>query len=122
MYFRNRWWICWICWKTTGLASCGCVQSGVGCAVCGNPLGAVKIHCPASHNSTSTYIFAPSPPRALIRPVLEYGPLPRRRPHRRRRHARARPRARARWPRPRANTCAPRPAAPSVFRGAWSGI
>ncbi|KAF8170018.1 hypothetical protein K438DRAFT_1854661 [Mycena galopus ATCC 62051] len=46
---------------------CGCVMKGVGCAVCGNPLGAVQTHCstqsfrgsPALPKS-STYFFVPS--------------------------------------------------------------
>ncbi|KAF8144506.1 hypothetical protein K438DRAFT_2029145 [Mycena galopus ATCC 62051] len=47
--------------------TCGCVMKGVGCAVCGNPLGAVQTHC-STHSfrgstalpKSSTYFFGPS--------------------------------------------------------------
>ncbi|KAF7335744.1 hypothetical protein MVEN_02230100 [Mycena venus] len=47
-------------------ATCGCVLSGIGCAVCGNPLGAVQTYC-ATHSprggstaGPSGYVFATS--------------------------------------------------------------
>ncbi|KAJ7113134.1 hypothetical protein C8R44DRAFT_856130 [Mycena epipterygia] len=42
---------------------CGCLRSPVGCAVCGNPLGALIVHCPVHTHSESPscmYEFAPS--------------------------------------------------------------
>ncbi|KAF8143944.1 hypothetical protein K438DRAFT_1874994, partial [Mycena galopus ATCC 62051] len=48
-------------------STCGCGMEGVGCAVCGNPLGAVQTHC-STHSfrgstappKSSTYFFGPS--------------------------------------------------------------
>ncbi|KAJ7089112.1 hypothetical protein C8R44DRAFT_861492 [Mycena epipterygia] len=44
-------------------ANCGCVANGLGCAVCGNPLGKIQVHC-ATHGPGTTgragYVFLAS--------------------------------------------------------------
>ncbi|KAF7353451.1 hypothetical protein MSAN_01534300 [Mycena sanguinolenta] len=66
-YFPQTLWEALDLCHDIGTAACGCVMNGVGCAVCGNPLGAVQAYC-SSHSfrgsnaprKGSTYIFAHS--------------------------------------------------------------
>ncbi|KAF7346907.1 Leunig-like protein [Mycena venus] len=67
MYFPQTLWKALDLRNDNGTAACGCVMNGVGCAVCGNPLGAVQTYC-STHSfrgstalpKSSTYIFVPS--------------------------------------------------------------
>ncbi|KAF7353511.1 hypothetical protein MSAN_01540700 [Mycena sanguinolenta] len=66
-YFPQTLWEALDLCHDIGTAACGCVMNGVGCAVCGNPLGAVQTYC-SGHSfrgsnaprKGSTYIFAHS--------------------------------------------------------------
>ncbi|KAJ6492101.1 hypothetical protein C8R45DRAFT_990399 [Mycena sanguinolenta] len=67
IYFPQTLWEALDLQDNIGTAACGCKMNGVGCAVCGNPLGAVQTYC-STHSfrgSTaprkgSTYVFASS--------------------------------------------------------------
>ncbi|KAJ7271292.1 hypothetical protein B0H12DRAFT_730733 [Mycena haematopus] len=64
MYFPQRLWGILDPGNESSRATCGCEVRGVGCAVCGNPLGAILTRCPAHSNRSSTktvtYIFLPT--------------------------------------------------------------
>ncbi|KAJ7451280.1 hypothetical protein B0H11DRAFT_2076371 [Mycena galericulata] len=66
-YFRKR--------SALGLggAACGCVADGVGCAVCGNALGALHIPCRVHRTNTGPahYVFLPSAVSPSIKDAAE---------------------------------------------------
>ncbi|KAJ7724720.1 hypothetical protein DFH07DRAFT_854589 [Mycena maculata] len=65
----------------TRRAGCGCARRPVGCAVCGNPLGAIVVPCRAhtgsdSPTQTPVYEFAPSAVSPPLPPVALPVPVP----------------------------------------------
>ncbi|KAJ6492052.1 hypothetical protein C8R45DRAFT_191259 [Mycena sanguinolenta] len=60
-----------------GWKPCGCVRSGVGCAVCGNPLGALFTPCPQHQDSKSGINYYTILPSAVSPPIPPYVPEPR---------------------------------------------
>ncbi|KAJ7831246.1 hypothetical protein B0H14DRAFT_2805394 [Mycena olivaceomarginata] len=53
---------------------CGCVRTGVGCAICGNPLGALFTPCPLHQQSSSGKNYYAILPSAVSPPIPLYTP------------------------------------------------
>ncbi|KAJ7235716.1 hypothetical protein B0H12DRAFT_135070 [Mycena haematopus] len=57
-----------------GWKPCGCVRSGVGCAVCGNPLGSLFTPCARHQDSESGTNYYTILPSAVSPPIPPYTP------------------------------------------------
>ncbi|KAJ7652493.1 hypothetical protein DFH06DRAFT_1419005 [Mycena polygramma] len=57
-----------------GVHPCGCSRRGVGCAVCGNPLGALRTPCDVHQDSNSGKNYYTILPSAVSPPIPPYTP------------------------------------------------
>ncbi|KAJ7141630.1 hypothetical protein C8R46DRAFT_581935 [Mycena filopes] len=57
-----------------GKESCGCIREGVGCAVCGNPLGVLATQCDIHQTSARGFDYYTFLPSAVSPPIPPFEP------------------------------------------------